>query len=81
MTTPLQNKASESDETDCENRSAYLDILWRGDAQLQIPLFLLNLPIHLIACWSYQKADTVWAPLATLSIFNLVTSLLNIFLL
>jgi len=53
------------------------DILWRGEAQLQIPLFLLNLPIHLIACWSYQKADTVWAPLATLSVFNLITSLLT----
>ena len=53
------------------------DILWRGQADMVIPLFLLNLPIHLIACWSYQKADTVWAPIATLSIFNLVTSILS----
>lgn len=53
------------------------NILWRGQADLVIPIFLLNLPIHLIACWSYQKADTVWAPIATLSVFNLVTSVIS----
>lgn len=53
------------------------NILWRGQADLVIPMFLLNLPIHLIACWSYQKADTVWAPIATLSVFNLVTSVIS----
>ena len=53
------------------------DILWRGDTDLVISTYLLQLPIHWIACWSYQKADTVWAPLATLSVFNLVTSLLD----
>lgn len=57
------------------------DILYRDTLDLLGGMFLLQLPIHLIACWTYQKADTVWAPLATLSIFNLVTSLLNIFLL
>lgn len=59
---------------------AAFDILWRGDAEYVVPTFLLQLPMHWIACWSYQKADTVWAPLATLSIFNLVTSLLSMFL-
>lgn len=57
------------------------DILWRGDAGYVIPIFLVRLPMHWIACWSYQKADTVWAPLATLSIFNLATSLLGMILL
>ena len=57
-----------------------LDILWRGQAELAIPIFLLNLPMHLVACWTYQKADTVWAPLATLAIFNLVTSVISIYL-
>ena len=56
------------------------DILWRGQVELDIPLFLLNLPMHLVACWTYQKADTVWAPLATLAIFNLVTSVISIYL-
>ena len=58
-----------------------LDILWRGQAELAIPIFLLNLPMHLVACWTYQKADTVWAPLATLATFNLVTSVISIYLL
>lgn len=60
---------------------AAFDIIWRGDTELVVFVFLLQLPIHWIACWSYQKADTVWAPLATLSVFNLITSLLSMFLL
>ena len=55
------------------------DILWRGETEYVVNLVLLQLPVHLIACWSYQKADTVWAPLATLSVFNLVTSLINLY--
>lgn len=55
------------------------EILWRGLSDYVIPTYLLHLPMHLIACWSYQKADTVWAPLATLSVFNLVTSLINLY--
>lgn len=53
------------------------DILWRGNAEYTITIFLLQLPIHLIACWSYQMADSVWAPLVSLSVFNLVTSLVG----
>ena len=56
------------------------DILWRGQADMTIAIYLMQLPIHLLACWTYQKADTVWAPIATLSVFNLITSLCNIFL-
>ena len=53
-----------------------LDILWRGQVEYVIPMYLFQLPMHWIACWTYQKADTVWAPIATLAIFNLGTSLL-----
>lgn len=53
-----------------------LDILWRGEAYFVILTFILQLPMHWIACWTYQKADTVWAPIATLAIFNLGTSLM-----
>lgn len=53
-----------------------LDILWRGQSYLTIPAFVLQLPMHWIACWTYQNTDTVWAPIATLAIFNLGTSLL-----
>jgi len=59
---------------------AAFDIIWRGEAEYVVTTFLLHLPMHWIACWSYQKADTVWAPLATLSVFNLVTSLISMFL-
>lgn len=53
-----------------------LDILWRHQEYLDIPTYLLHLPMHWIACWTYQKADTVWAPIATLAIFNFGTSLI-----
>lgn len=53
-----------------------LEILWRGMSEYVIPRYLLHLPMHWIACWTYQKADTVWAPVATLAIFNLGISLL-----
>ena len=52
------------------------DILWRSQSSLVIPTFILQLPMHWIACWTYQKADTIWAPIATVAIFNLVTSLM-----
>lgn len=52
------------------------DILWRGQAFLVIFIFVLRLPMHWIACWTYQKSDTVWAPIVTLAIFNLGTSLM-----
>ena len=52
------------------------DILWRGEADFMVALFILRLPMHWIACWTYQKADTVWAPVATLTVFNLGTSLM-----
>lgn len=52
------------------------ELLWRGQTDLVIPAFLLQLPMHWIACWTYQKVDTVWAPIATVAIFNLGTSLI-----
>ena len=38
----------------------------------QIALFWLQLPMHLIACWSYQKTDTIWTPIAVHMIANLI---------
>lgn len=52
------------------------DILWRGNAELVITVLLRQLPMHWIACWTYQKADTVWAPIATVAIFNLGSSVM-----
>lgn len=48
--------------------------LW--DFQTELILFLAQLPIHLLACWTYQKTDNVWAPILTLSGANLFSCLL-----
>ena len=51
-----------------------VDILWRGDAAFVLIGYLVQLPVHLLACWSYQKTDNVWTPLVTLAVTNLATS-------
>ena len=53
-----------------------IDILWRGEAALVLSGYLVRLPIHLLACWSYQKTDNVWTPMIFLSITNLLTSVI-----
>ncbi len=39
-------------------------------------LYITQLPLHLIACWSYQKTDSIWAPIATHMVMNLLTCLM-----
>jgi hypothetical protein len=39
-------------------------------------LYLAQLPMHLIACWSYQKTDTVWAPITVHASANLIACVL-----
>ena len=43
--------------------------VWGGHKE--VSLYLAQLPIHLIACWTYQKTDTIWAPIFTHAIVNL----------
>lgn len=38
----------------------------------ELPVIIMQIPVHLIACWSYQKADTVWAPIVTHASANLI---------
>ena len=57
---------------------AIFDIVWRGDAGFVLLDYFLRLPVHLLACWSYQKTDTVWAPIFSLSAFNLLMSVANL---
>ena len=42
----------------------------------EFQLYLVQLPVHLIACWSYQKTDTIWTPIFTLMIVNLISCIL-----
>lgn len=59
-----------------------IDILWRGDAAFVLGGYLVQLPIHLFACWSYQKTDNVLTPIISLAITNLLLSIaLQIFVL
>ncbi len=52
-----------------------VDILWRGEAAFVLTGYLVHLPIHLLACWSYQKTDNVWTPMISLALTNLFLSI------
>lgn len=43
---------------------------WQMDEELM--LYAAQLPIHLLACRTYQKADSIWAPIATHMVVNLI---------
>ena len=51
-----------------------IDILWRGEAEFVLCGYLVRLPVHLLACWSYQKTDNVWTPMVSLAVTNLLAS-------
>lgn len=51
------------------------NIAWRGQGDLVLPMYLLRLPVHLLACWSYQKTDCVWTPIISLAALNLLTGI------
>ncbi len=46
------------------------------DPTEEILIYLIQLPVHLIACRLYQKTDTVWAPIFSLAAANLVACVL-----
>lgn len=49
------------------------NIWWLGDMEYELWTYFLHLPIHMLACWSYQKTDTVWTPIAVLALSNLAS--------
>ena len=51
-------------------RAVHALTFWSPSEELS--LYLVQLPIHLIACRVYQKADTVWAPIFAHMIANLI---------
>ena len=42
--------------------------VWGGHKE--VALYLAQLPIHFIACWTYQKTDTIWASILTHAMVN-----------
>ena len=52
-----------------------INILWRDEAAFWLSGYLIHLPIHLLACWSYQKTDNVWTPIVSLAITNLLAAI------
>ena len=43
------------------------------DPTIEMATYFVQLPIHLLACWSYQKTDTIWAPIGVHGLSNAVS--------
>ena len=54
------------------------EYLWHLDLNTAAAMFLLRLPVHLIACWAYQKTDTIWGAIIPLSAFNLLATAVGV---
>ena len=52
-------------------RSITYFTVWGG--WKEVALYLAQLPIHWLACWTYEQTDTVWAPIFTLAFVNLLS--------
>ena len=44
--------------------------LWPLEEELAI--YIVQLPVHMLACWAYQKTDTIWTPIFLHFFCNLV---------
>ena len=44
----------------------------------EMVIYLVQLPIHMIACRIYQKTDTIWTPIIALMMANGVACILNL---
>lgn len=47
---------------------------WLEVFEVELWTYFVQLPFHMLACWSYQKTDSILAPIISLSIVNLVSS-------
>lgn len=45
--------------------------IWGG--RKEKTLYLAQLPIHLLSSWLYQKTNTIWAPILTHAIVNVIS--------
>ncbi len=42
----------------------------------ELILYLAQLPVHMIGAWVYKKTDSIWAPIASIAITNLISTVL-----
>ena len=50
-------------------------VQWSFDLTTELICYLQHLPLHLCVCAIYQKTDTVWVPLCSVTIVNVLSSM------
>lgn len=48
---------------------------FRWISEMEMAVYLTQLPLHLIACYAYQKTESIWAPIAIHSVVNLLSGI------
>ena len=61
--------------------AALIDAFWYWGMDSAMITYVIRLPVHLFACWSYQKTDNVWTPIFALAAFNLLMSVMAVIVL
>lgn len=51
-------------------RLSFAFCVWPMEEEMAI--YLVQLPVHMLACWSYQKTDTVWTPILMHGFSNMI---------
>lgn len=46
---------------------------WLENISIELWTYFVQLPFHMLACWAYQKTDTIWAPILSTGVVNLVS--------
>ena len=48
-------------------------LTFRWINEMELIVYLTQLPLHLIACYAYQKTESIWSPVIILGVVNLVS--------
>lgn len=51
---------------------------YRWIVEMELLVYAVQLPLHFIACYAYQKTDSIWAPILILAALNLFSGVANI---
>lgn len=53
-------------------------VTFHGVMDFEWQTYLMRLPLYLVACWAYQRTDSIWAPIVCHAVTNLLFCLFHL---